>query len=270
MNESNKYVAFLKEQIEPLRQEIIMHPVYSKIRDLEDLRIFMGYHVFAVWDFMSLLKTLQNSLTCTSVPWFPVGEADARFLINEIVVGEESDIDVDGARKSHFEMYLDAMRQAGSEVLTIEEFIDHLKAGKSIAAALQASNTPTETADFVKYTFDVINSGKIHILSAVFTFGREDLIPEMFLSIIRGLHQKFPDELSRFKYYIERHIEVDGGHHSHLALQMTSRLCEEDSTKWEEAGDAVIQALKHRKNLWDGVEKQIAEPLHQSNSVTLK
>ena len=79
--------------IEPLRQEIINHKVYAEIKDLEDLKIFMNFHVYAVWDFMSLLKSLQNNLTCTSVPWFPVGNTKTRHLINEIVVGEESDVD---------------------------------------------------------------------------------------------------------------------------------------------------------------------------------
>ena len=97
----------IKKTIEPLRQEIINHKVYSAIKDIEDLKVFMQFHVYAVWDFMSLLKTLQSNLTCTSVPWFPKGTADTRFLINEIVVGEESDIDLNGIRKSHFELYLD-------------------------------------------------------------------------------------------------------------------------------------------------------------------
>lgn len=100
----------IQERIEPLRQQIINHKVYSVINSLEDLRIFMEYHVYAVWDFMSLLKALQINLTCTSVPWFPVGSANTRYLINEIVAGEESDVDSTGQRKSHFEMYLDAMR----------------------------------------------------------------------------------------------------------------------------------------------------------------
>ncbi len=91
----------IKANIEPLRQQIIHHKVYSAIRTIEDLNVFMEHHVFAVWDFMSLLKSLQNKLTCTSVPWFPRGDADSRFLINEIVVGEESDIDSHGIRKSH-------------------------------------------------------------------------------------------------------------------------------------------------------------------------
>jgi hypothetical protein len=98
----NEQIEKIRKSIAPLREEIINHPVYSSIKDIDDLRVFMEFHVYAVWDFMSLLKTLQNNLTCTTVPWFPKGSADTRHLINEIVVGEESDIDLNGIRKSHF------------------------------------------------------------------------------------------------------------------------------------------------------------------------
>jgi hypothetical protein len=87
------HIEKLKQTIEPLRQEIIHHKVYSAIKNIDDLKVFMQFHVYAVWDFMSLLKTLQSNLTCTSVPWFPKGSADTRYLINENDVGEESDID---------------------------------------------------------------------------------------------------------------------------------------------------------------------------------
>jgi hypothetical protein len=84
----NHYIESIQEKIEPLRQQIINHKVYSVINDLDDLKVFMQYHVYAVWDFMSLLKSLQSNLTCTTVPWFPVGSAETRYLINEIVAGE--------------------------------------------------------------------------------------------------------------------------------------------------------------------------------------
>ena len=118
----NEQIEKIRKNIEPLRQEIMNHKVYSVINDLDDLRIFMKYHVYAVWDFMSLLKALQNNLTCTSIPWFPKGSADTRFLINEIVVGEESDVDLSGNRKSHFELYLDAMHQCDANTLPIQKF----------------------------------------------------------------------------------------------------------------------------------------------------
>ena len=243
----------IKKTIEPLRQEIINHKVYSAIKDIDDLKVFMQFHVYAVWDFMSLLKTLQANLTCTSVPWFPKGTAETRYLINEIVVGEESDIDLNGIRKSHFELYLDAMKQCGADTSKIEVFKDVLKRTGDFNSAYLSSETPKDAKDFVDFTFKVIESGKDYLQSAIFTFGREDLIPGMFISIINEMHKNFPDDISIFKYYIERHIEVDGDHHSHLALDMVSRLCGDDASKWDEASTASVKALALRIGLWDAI-----------------
>lgn len=253
----NEHIEKIKKAIEPLRQEIINHKVYSVINDKDDLKIFMQYHVFAVWDFMSLLKSLQNHLTCTSVPWFPKGSADTRHLINEIVVGEESDVDSFGIRKSHFELYLDAMRQCGADTTQIEKFISVLQNAGDFNSAFVSSDTPKEARDFVDFTFKIIGNKKDYLQSAIFTFGREDLIPGMFLSIIKDIDKSFPESISVFKYYLERHIEVDGDHHSHLALQMTSNLCGTNEQFWQEAEQATIESLQKRIDLWNGVYNEI-------------
>jgi hypothetical protein len=253
----NEHIQRIKAASEPLRQQIINHKVYSVINNIEDLKIFMQYHVFAVWDFMSLLKALQNNLTCTSVPWFPKGSADTRHLINEIVVGEESDTDSFGNRKSHFELYLDAMQQCGADSSQIEKFTEVLKAGLDFNSAYTVSGTPAEAREFVDFTFNIIGSNNDYLQAAIFTFGREDLIPGMFLSIINDIHKNFPDSISIFKYYLERHIEVDGDHHSRLALQMTSNLCGTDERRWKEAEAATLESLQKRIKLWDGVYKEI-------------
>ncbi len=224
------HIQKLQIAIEPLRQQIINHKVYSAITELDDLRVFMQYHVFAVWDFMSLLKALQNNLTCTSVPWFPVGSAVTRHLINEIVAGEESDIDQNGDLKSHYELYLEAMQQSGADTSQIEKFISELKISNNLSASFEVSDAPQAAQDFVNYTFKIINSKKDYLQAATFTFGREDLIPNMFHSIVSDISKTFPEEVSIFKYYLERHIEVDGDHHSNLALQMTSNLCGDNET----------------------------------------
>ncbi|NBV13441.1 MAG: DUF3050 domain-containing protein [Sphingobacteriia bacterium] len=247
----------IKKAIEPLRQEIINHKVYSAIHDLNDLKIFMQYHVYAVWDFMSLLKTLQNNLTCTTVPWFPKGSADTRQLINEIVVGEESDVDLKGIRKSHFELYLAGMEQSGTDTLPIQTFIQVLQSTGDFDLAFNSAGTPGEARDFVDFTFQIIHSQKEYLQSAIFTFGREDLIPGMFMSIVNDMHKNFPDDISIFKYYLERHIEVDGNTHSHLALAMTANLCGTNKQFWEEAEVATLESLKKRINLWDGVYQKI-------------
>jgi hypothetical protein len=247
----------LQHAIAPYRKQIITHPIYGQITHLDDLKVFMQHHVYAVWDFMSLLKSLQNQLTCTSVPWFPIGNADTRFLINEIVVGEESDLDLEGQRKSHFELYLDAMAQAGAD-LSMQTFVNSLQQNRSFETAYAVAKTPVAAQQFVNFTFNRIQEGKSHVLAAIFTFGREDLIPGMFMSLVNDIHKSFPDTVSKFKYYLERHIEVDGGHHSHLALQMTALLCGNDPQKWQEAQEAAVASLQARLALWDGVAEALA------------
>ena len=247
----------IQRAIEPLRKEIINHKVYSVIKEIEDLKIFMQYHVFAVWDFMSLLKSLQIKLTCTSIPWYPKGSAETRHLINEIVVGEESDVDSLGNRKSHFELYLDAMHQCGADTSQIQLFLATLQKSGNFDEAFAVSKTPIEVTDFVNFTFKIIASDKDYLQSAIFTFGREDLIPGMFISMVNDISKSLPDSISIFKYYLERHIEVDGDQHSHLALQMTSNLCGNNEEFWKEAEAATLESLQKRIALWDGVYQQI-------------
>jgi len=247
----------LKKEIKPLSDQILNHSIYESIKTVEDLRIFMKYHVYAVWDFMSLLKALQTNLTCTTFPWYPVGTPDTRFLINEIVVGEESDVDMNNIRKSHFEIYIDAMNQVDADYKGIMQFIEQLKKGSDFPTAYAVSEVPDAARKFVDHTFAIIHSGEVHSMAAAFTFGREDLIPGMFMSMVNDLHDHNPNTISIFKYYLERHIEVDGDHHSHLAIAMTEQLCGEDDAKWKAATDASIAALKSRISLWDAALNEI-------------
>lgn len=252
----------LNEAIAPLREKIINHEVYHAIETIEDLTVFMEHHVFAVWDFMSLLKSLQNFLTCTDVPWMPKGDAETRYLINEIVIGEESDVDEFGNRTSHFELYLKAMAQCGANTTQVNNFLNHLKKDKDVKSALNAVNAPEAVKNFVSFTFEIIESQNPALLAAVFTFGREDLIPDMFHSIINDINQENEEKISTFKYYLDRHIEVDGDHHSKLAIQMVENLCKNDENLWQEAIDAAKKSLEMRAQLWDGV----LEVIHANNS----
>ena len=247
----------LKSDIEPYRQQLIHHPVYHSINNLSALQVFMEHHVFAVWDFMSLLKSLQIALTSVSLPWLPVGSASTRYLINEIVTGEESDVDEQGNRTSHFELYLQAMDEAGCNTKPVIDFTAQLYKGIALPEALDNSNIPAGAKKFVQNTFEVIAQNQSYLTAAVFTFGREDLIPAMFLSIINELKKQFPGTVDILHYYIQRHIDVDGDHHSHLAYQMTAELCGDDEAKWKEATEAVIDALQSRIELWNSIQQQI-------------
>jgi hypothetical protein len=247
------FVQQLKSAIEPVRNTLLAHPVYSQIQDLQGLQRFSETHVFAVWDFMSLLKSLQVGLTSVSLPWVPVGNADTRYLINEIVLGEESDVDESGNRISHFELYIKAMRQMGASTTVIHQLIEQINNGTPVVQAIDDANLHQQVKDFLQFTFEISFNAPLHVKAAVFTFGREDLIPSMFMKILDKIYADAPDKVSIFKYYIERHIEVDGDHHSHLALDMVTNLCESDATKWEEATNASIKALALRIGLWDAI-----------------
>lgn len=254
----------LKTSIRAVRERLIGHPVYRSIQDPAALCIFMEHHVYAVWDFMSLLKALQQSLTCVTTPWIPIGSAGTRYLINEIVVGEESDVDERGLRTSHFELYLRAMEQAGADTGPVVGMVKALTAGKPLAAGLDMEVPRGPVRDFLDFTFGTIAAGEVHRIAAVFTFGREDLIPDMFIRIVEDLSGQGSSSGSKgafaiFTYYLERHIEVDGGHHSHLAMAMLEELCGEDDRKWEEAAHSAGAALEARIRLWDGVVERIEE-----------
>jgi hypothetical protein len=253
----NTYIEVVNEKIQATRTELLSHPVYARIKNLSDLQRFSESHVFAVWDFMSLLKSLQLNLTCVSLPWMPVGSADTRYLINEIVTGEESDVDQAGNRISHFELYLQAMNQMGASTSGIQSLISSLQNGNSIVEAIAETDLPESVKRFLTFTFEVIQDAPVHVQAAVFTFGREDLIPDMFMRILEQLHAESPEQLSIFHYYIERHIEVDGGHHTHLAQQMVASLCGNDPQKWQEAIDASLKSLEIRKVLWDGIVQSL-------------
>jgi len=237
----------IEARIAPLRERLTAHPLYAAIRTQDDLRVFMESHVFAVWDFMSLLKALQQKLTCVSVPWVPTKFAASRRFVNEIVLGEESD-EFEGRPVSHFEVYLEAMQECGADTRAVSALVESARGG-----ALDLVGVPEAAAGFVAKTFEVIRTGSLAAQAAAFTFGREDVIPDMFRELVRELNRESAGELSKFVWYLERHIEVDGEDHGPLSLRMVSDLCGEDAGLWEEAACAAEAAIEARLGLWDGI-----------------
>lgn len=247
----------IRARIAPARQRLLNHPLYARMGSLDDVRVFMRSHVFAVWDFMSLVKRLQRDMTCVNVPWVPVGDADVRFLINEIVCGEESDVDPRGGRISHFDLYLRAMREAEAETAAVDKALASVRAGDSTAAALVSAGVPAGAAAFSGATFALAVNGKSHEVAAAFTFGREDLIPDMFTELVMRLSLEHPGQLDTFRYYLERHIEVDGGHHGAISLRMVELLCGDDDQRWAEAAEASVAAIESRIALWDAIIEEL-------------
>lgn len=249
----NPHIQTLQNNIAPIRQRIIEHDLYQHITSKEAVQIFMQNHVYAVWDFMSLLKQLQQQLTCVTTPWVPVGSPSTRKLINEIVIAEETDEDENGNPASHFELYLDAMQQAGATTFPIESFVSFLRNGTSLKEALNKEGISKQVKTFVEHTFSIISQNKPHVTAAAFTFGREDLIPDLFGELVKDIDKKNPGQLSKYVYYLERHIELDGDEHGPMAFKMLEELCGSDEQKWAECEEVSKATLNMRLNLWNGI-----------------
>ncbi|MFP9100074.1 DUF3050 domain-containing protein [Flavobacterium sp. RHBU_24] len=248
----------INSALAPQREKLLNHPLYARIKTIDDLRFFLEGHVYAVWDFMSLLKALQIKLTCTQVPWLPVGNPEIRYLINEIVLAEETDINLDGNRQSHFEMYRDAMSNCGADISAVDAFLKDVVATQNIFVSIKKSNLHPGIKEFLDFTFRVIEEGKPHEIAAAFTFGREDLIPAMFTEILRNFEANFPEaDLKKLVYYFERHIELDADEHGPMAMQMIDELCAGDILKWQQVENISVKALEKRVALWDAIEERM-------------
>ena len=252
------------DHIESSQKELVSHKIYSKISSVDELKIFMENHIYAVWDFMSLLKALQVNLTCTKNPWIPSDNTQAARFINEIVLEEETDEIKGGNVISHFELYLEAMKQIGANTSKMDKFINDIKQSEDYRDCINNYDLAEEIKDFLNFTFDTIESRETHKIAAAFTFGRENVIPDMFIEIVRGLNKENSNIASQFVYYLERHIELDGDDHGPIALKMIENLCGNDEKKWEEIKEISKKSIDMRIKLWSHISSKI-EHEHTTN-----
>lgn len=236
------------------RRRLIDHPLYAEVSSLERLKEFMAHHVFAVWDFFSLAKRLQQVVTCVDVPWLPPSDPTSARLINDIVKSEESDEDGNGGYASHFDLYRAAMQELGADHSAVDAYLALLRDGMSPLAALGEVALPGEVAAFVGFDITLALDGAPHEVAAAFCYGREDLIPDMFAELVRPLRKaSLGLQGTRIEYYIERHMVLDSHEHAPLARRLVELLCGTDEIKWREAAVAARGALEARILLWDGV-----------------
>jgi hypothetical protein len=249
------------DDLRSLRTALLNHPIYTRVASVTDLRRFMEDHVFAVWDFMSLLKRLQRDMTCVSVPWFPADNAKAARLINDIVIGEETDIGPDGSYVSHLDLYRRAMADIGAATPQFDRFCSLARAGVPVESALEQAGAPPHVQAFVAHTMALAHSGSTEEVLAAFFYGREDIIPEMFRRLLdtlyRAKHDK--DRVRNFIYYIDRHIELDGDSHGPMGRELLNDLVTNSPQKRARALRAACASIKARIGLWTGTLNKLRD-----------
>jgi len=249
----------LREQQDKLNQ----HPLYDELTTAEDMRFFMENHVFAVWDFMSLLKSLEYALCPTQIPWRPQPNSIATRILTEIRLGEECDLSMQDADnrtteyQSHFETYLDAMRESGADCRSIDSLIIQLDQGEPLDSAMRHANVPESAQEFVRSTFRTIQTRDPLQIAASFTFGRENLLPAVFGKIAGRLDQSTTGNFKTLLFYLNRHIELDGDEHGPLSEQFISELCGDNPLSWETVCETAKQSLDERLQFWDSIANQL-------------
>jgi hypothetical protein len=253
-----------------LHKRLVEHPLYAALKRPDDVLTFMRHHVFCVWDFMSLLKGLQQRLSCVAVPWLPSPDPEARRLVNEIVLAEESDEDGQGGWLSHFELYLAAMREAGADAAPVVRFLEGIRGGIGLSDALNRAEAPPAVAASVRLSLDLARNAETHRLAAAFALGREDVIPSLFLRLLDRLAVTEPNRFRKFQYYLHRHVDLDGDIHGPQALRLVERLCGGDPRRLSEALATAWECLEARLGVWDEILAALGTPAARRRATTTR
>ena len=246
------YIKRTESEISQLQHEIRHHKLYNILQTTEDVKLFMEHHVYTTWDFMSLLKTLQLQFTTFKLPWVPNKTPEIFKFINEIVAAEESDINELGQTKSHFEMYLDGMEQIGANTTLITTYTELIENNIPVSKAAKLVYIPDFIKDFITFTFDIIETGKPHLMASVFIFGREDISSEKVLKVISDIETE-ENSCTKLTFLLNRYLFLKQDNHRAVSYKMLSELCGTDMVKWEEVLTVAKEALEHRTILWDNI-----------------
>jgi Protein of unknown function (DUF3050) len=254
-------IKHLTQKLSPLISEISHHPLYEQIHNIGQIRLFMEQHVFAVWDFMCLLKELHRRIVSTSAPWFPPKDSLSANLISNILVEEEGDITEDGSYDSHFGIYIRAMKEIDADTSAIEKLLTLLRGGMNINAALEQIPIHPTTKHFVQTTVSFFDQ-ELHEIAAAFVYGREGITSAMFIPLVKKIageiEQRNGQQLGTLLYYCNRHIELDDEEHFPRALQMLANSIGDSETKLQQAEAAAVKALMARLNFLTAIQQSFS------------
>ena len=240
------------------------HKVFELVTNIASLRAFMQWHVFAVWDFMTLVKRLQHEYTTVRLPWCPPKRPQAARLINEIVLGEESDLTPQGNHCSHFELYMAAMEDVGSSTSRVRQFVHFMDEGMPLEDVMRATELPHPVCEFVKSTIDVALYGTTEEVLGSFLYGREDAIPEMFQDLLTSWKLN-PGDAPIFTFYLQRHIQLDANSHAPAIRKIVEEQIGGEERLLERFYNSALDAVERRIQLWDSLAEKLSLPAEVCN-----
>ena len=223
----------------------------QQITDVDDLKTFMGLHVFAVWDFMHLLKGLEQT----------VGkhQPKLKLIVDELIREEESDhlpVNLGGpAQLSHFEIYVRAMQEVGADAGAMSSMLDKMRRF-SLEDMLADPTVPEASRAFMTNTKNCLKDGRPEVVAGAYTFGRELLMPSLFAELRKRLIQRqLP--CPTLNWYLKRHISLDGETHGPLAFGLMEQLTGADPLAKDRVEAIKQKTLEARDQFWSRISETI-------------
>ena len=245
-----------KKKLKDLKQKITAHPLFANKLEPKQICKFMESHIFAVWGFMSILKSLQKMITPNNLPWMPNKNTKNGLVnfVNEIILCEESDYIEGIGYISHFEIYLLAMKNMGARTDQLDKLTSIIADKGYNKKYLDDVDASDEVKSFLKHDMEVSMNGALPEIVGAFTLGREKVIPNMFGYILPAI--KETSTSGHLITYLERHIDIDGDRHGPLSMKLLDASCGKDQLSLAYA--TAVKSLELRLLVWDKVHEDIS------------
>ncbi|KOY51772.1 DUF3050 domain-containing protein [Polaribacter dokdonensis] len=260
-------IDFIIENLDSSSYQTCNLELYSSIENKKDVKSFMENHIFAIWDYMSLMRALENNLRDNSVPWFPSNNGKNLKILYKILDEEEYTIDASGSVKSYFEMYLEAMEEIGANTSDILNILSHSKTINLIDEALNLTGMNIESFYYTRFIYTIIKSQKPHLMAIVFALSKELVSKVLILEDF--CRKDFSNKYDKTLFLINKLKAVNSKNYNSNAFKLASDFIGEDPQKLMEAKRAALNCVRYRDLHIEGIarsiQKQKAVYFHEAN-----
>ena len=246
-----------KKKFAILKKSLNSHILFHSRLDRQQLSLFMESHIYAVWGFMSLLKSLQKCVTPNDIPWIPNINTSNGLVsfINEIVSSEESERFSKNKYLSHFEIYLMAMKRLGASTIEINRLLNKCKKNTFSQKMIDDLSISPAAKKFLKHDIKISLSNSPPKIIGCFALSREKIIPDMFKYILNVIEPTDTNKILR--KYLELHISIDSDRHGPLSKKLLNKICVSKKDKIDAYYEA-NNSIRYRLKVWDSVAKELS------------